>query len=163
MFKGGVCIVIALAGCGRLAFDPPVDPQLDALVDSGPPPRCASNPDYTVRGTQANRYREVIDQAWQDGADACVADEAHLAVPDTAAEAAALAPANGGVWIGVDDRASEGVWMTALGRQASYLPWGTLQPSGGTTENCVELPSDRSFNDLGCTAHRSAICECELP
>jgi hypothetical protein len=161
------------AGCGRVAFDPIVDPGpgsdggpvIDArpVADAGPP-RCAANPDYTVRGTQANRYRELVDQAWQEAVDACLADDAHLAVPDNAAEAAAIALPVTAVWIGVDDRAEEGAWMTALGSPATYLPWGMLQPSGGTSENCVELPSDLTFNDLSCVDHRrSAICECELP
>ena len=157
---------MAVAGCGRVGFDPfgeVADASTDADVDAGPPPRCASNPDYTARAGQSNTYREIVDQAWQQGFDACIADEAHLAVPDNAAEAAAIANTLTGMWIGVDDRATEDVWMTALGEPASYLPWGTSEPNGKTNENCVELPPDRSFNDLDCIAHRSAICECEVP
>lgn len=116
---------------------------------------------YVPVAGQVNRYRELVNQGWQEALDVCAADEAHFAIPDDAAEISAI-QLGVGAWIGISDIAIEGVWITVDARPATYLPWGANEPSGGTNENRVELYVS-TFNDLNCVDHRrNALCECEL-
>ena len=43
------------------------------------------------------------------------------------------------IFIGITDQAEEGVWKLFNGEPASYLPWDSQQPNGGTNENFVHM------------------------
>ena len=43
------------------------------------------------------------------------------------------------VWIGGDDRSSEGNWEWITGEAWSYEYWNGGEPNGGTDENCLTI------------------------
>jgi len=76
----------------------------------------------------------------------------------------------GSMWIGLNDRASEGSWVWQDGSLVSYLNWvgpaapfpGT-EPNGGTNENCLEFIGSNGlnpmyWNDAPCTLDRGWAC-----
>jgi hypothetical protein len=63
-------------------------------------------------------------------------------------------------WVGVTDSVTEGIYLTTLGPEATYLPWVSGQPNGGTTENCVLLGNAGGFYDWNCPAPQYFACEC---
>lgn len=66
-------------------------------------------------------------------------------------------------WIGYSDAMVEGTWVAQSGF-TGYSPtsemnfWGFGEPSGGTTENAMELMSNGLVNDLPATELRAFIC-----
>lgn len=134
-----------------------------AATPDAPPPRCVG---YAPLGTLAHRYR-AIPAATNHAAQrtACAADGGYLAIPDDAEElAAVLDLAGGGAWIGVDDLATEGSYVTVRGQPASFLPWSPGEPTGPAmpAEDCVRISgSTRQLRDEACGNAYRAVCECE--
>jgi hypothetical protein len=108
-----------------------------------------------------NSYRIVVgDASWLDANAACIAEGAHLPIVDDAIEAA-----NGqiGDWIGITDVAVEDEWRTLRGDIATYLPWASGEPDGGTLENCGRLDDASGlFEARDCASLRDFSCECDL-
>jgi cysteine-rich repeat protein len=108
---------------------------------------------------------------WANARAACVALGGDLAAPSTDSEltflkAWATIPSSGqGTWIGGTDAAVDGTWTWTDGEAWTYpvavgvAPWDTVEPNGGTNENCLEFLTIDRFNDLTCTATRTSICE----
>lgn len=71
-------------------------------------------------------------------------------------------PLGKAIWLGATDNAKEGsyVWQTS-GLPVAYSNWNAGEPNnccGG--ENCAEMSgSNQGWNDVGCVALRSALCE----
>jgi hypothetical protein len=70
------------------------------------------------------------------------------------------------LWTGVIDDQNTAIdndFITVLGAPATYLPWGALQPSGGT-EDCVLMGDTVAppyvLYDWPCTGPHVHICEC---
>ncbi|KAG8521456.1 C-type lectin domain family 11 member A [Galemys pyrenaicus] len=88
---------------------------------------------------------------------------------------AALAPYNWPVWLGVNDRRAEGLYLFENGQRVSFFAWHrapspepgpTLhplspnQPNGGALENCVAQASDDgSWWDHDCERRLYYVCE----
>ncbi|KAL1769427.1 C-type lectin domain family 11 member A [Sigmodon hispidus] len=92
---------------------------------------------------------------------------------------AALAPYNWPVWLGVNDRRSEGLYLFENGQRVSFFAWHRApspepgahpsaashplspdQPNGGVLENCVAQASDDgSWWDHDCERRLYFICE----
>jgi hypothetical protein len=99
---------------------------------------------------------------------ACATDGTHLIIAETAAEAAAIgaqlqyAQSWPYFWDGVTDAAQEGSWKTVLGGDATYLPWASGQPSGGTAQNCAVFDqAGVLLYDYDCITASPFACECE--
>lgn len=83
-------------------------------------------------------------------------------------------PGNSSVWLHYNDIASEGnfVWDISCSN-GGYSNWrtSTLEPNGGTSENCVELSTTDSYgegwNDVPCISTIVGVdakyCFCEAP
>ena len=107
---------------------------------------------------------------WSDAGATCAGMTGSLASPSTNAELTFLSdwgvvPSNFGAWLGASDAATEGSWLWSDGTAWTYpvsqgvAPWASGEPNGGTNENCLELLSSYTFNDLGCTELLSSFCE----
>jgi hypothetical protein len=147
-------------------------------IDAPPPidaaPQCPGTYATVTGAPPTSRYRlfsysAVGDQssAWAAAKQTCETDGTHLIIVETAAEATAIAaqlqysttwPY---FWDGVTDAAQEASWKTVLGADATYLPWGAGQPSGGTAQNCAVFGTDGVLYDYDCITASPFACECD--
>ncbi|MDY7094864.1 MAG: DNRLRE domain-containing protein [Acidobacteriota bacterium] len=139
------------------------DNDLDGLIDNGGVCICL---DGTAGGRDYRFCGATV--PWAVARTACLAQGLDLAKIQDAAENQAVAlwirnNSSQARWIGLTDEGQEGNWIWTDGTPAGFFNWGFMQPSGGTTENCVEHaehPIDGdSWNDLPCDALRGFICE----
>ena len=70
----------------------------------------------------------------------------------------------GHVWIGLNDRATEGtfVWSRTGSSFTTASKFNPPEPNGGTGENCVELRyggGNRNWNDQSCADQNRFICK----
>jgi hypothetical protein len=159
-------VIVVLTGCGRIGFDPFGSAPIDAASDGAPIDvvdadttirACLTSPLYATRQGLTSRYREGTTLiGWDAAQEECLAEGAHLWVPNTALEAMTLT----GDWVGITDEATEGTYLTVTGVPATYLPWAAGEPDGGTAENCVRN-ADIVFEDRACTDLRDFVCECD--
>jgi hypothetical protein len=97
-----------------------------------------------------------------------------LAVPTDQAELTALLTAvnQAHAWVGIDDMAAEGTFVTANGGSFSSTDplWDTVpvqQPENkplngnGDSDCVVGVKTTNRLNDTKCTEFYSAICECD--
>ena len=109
-------------------------------------------------------YRKVTTSAgWSSHMTACAIDgsNAYLAIPDNAAELAALV-ADADVWVGISDSTTEGTYQTVRGTIATFLPWGASEPDNNGNQDCVGgIEATGKLETLTCTTMRPALCECE--
>jgi hypothetical protein len=153
--------------------------DLDAGVDGRPdsPPGLGCPSTYTQIGLSAHRYRVLATAAtWATQKAACMMDGAnvYLAVPTDQGELTGLAQTGAAalVWVGVDDQAVEGAYVTA--KDGSTFPtldmmWDLMagEPdntasSGGGQGDCVTVQmSNAKLADDNCAKLFPAICECE--
>jgi hypothetical protein len=128
-------------------------------------------------------YTQPRWKTWPDAEADCVSRGMHLVRVNDAAEnqwivdTMASAGYSGGVWIGANDRQTEGVWVWTDGVQfwqgegdaggpigGLYNDWGRGQPNDNAVggEDCAELGFTGSWiwNDLSCdTFTRAYVCE----
>ncbi|KAM5132433.1 C-type lectin domain family 11 member A [Mantella aurantiaca] len=96
----------------------------------------------------------------------------NLAMPIDQQEFAAVAqyvhdafyPFNWPVWIGINDRRSDGLYLFENGNRVSYYNWYkdhlVTQPNGGILENCVSISStDGKWWDNDCSRRMYYVCE----
>jgi hypothetical protein len=121
-------------------------------------------------------YRGVgTRRTWTSARSDCRDDDndADLVVIDNAAEAMALTAIvedpgtpigpSPYFWSGVYDPngGADNDWTTVRGGAATYLPWASQQPTGGS-QNCmlVDDGSPYEFYDFDCNAGQVYVCEC---
>jgi hypothetical protein len=180
--RGGILVILVIAGCGRLGFDEqrggPIDAATDAASDATPADSpidtlagdalvftCTNAPGSYVFAVGGSRYRIAGTDSWLNSEDDCESDGAgmHLATIDSAAEREALLPLAGGnrVWLGVSDRVTEGSFLLATGGVAMFLPWQAGAPTLNG-EDCVSWdPQAGTFKDESCALANDRICECD--
>ncbi|XP_070537335.1 macrophage mannose receptor 1-like [Ptychodera flava] len=68
---------------------------------------------------------------------------------------------NYSLWIGLNDRKSEGVWRWTDGSEVNYLNWAPNEPNGETEENCCEISPGFGglWNDWKCSESAAFICQ----
>ena len=109
------------------------------------------------------RLTELLN--YTDAEAACASWGAHLAVPRSAEENQCLQDMAAGAdtWIGISDRAQEGVYAAADGGEpfASDSPfWAPGEPRDTTETNCVHLWSDAdAWDDYFCERVQPALCQ----
>ncbi len=144
-------------------FDAPPDSDaapVDSAPDS-PAANCLANPLYVSIGAFPSRYRSMSTlTSWPTAVAECGNDGAHLAVPDSMAEATAIGDL--GDWVGISDAATEGAWLTIFDTVPAYLIFEVGQPDGGTSEDCLRIDGSGELEDRECADARDFVCECPL-
>lgn len=124
--------------------------------------RCPS--DHVAVGSSGHRYKRLGAVSWDQALAMCeqASPAAYLLIPDDAAELADLATiASPPFWIGVDDLAARGMFMTVKDVRAGFLPWAAGEPSTRSGADCVRASSATQIATDLCSIKRAAICECE--
>jgi hypothetical protein len=125
--------------------------------------RCPA--DYVPVGSSGHRYKRLPSTVtWDQARAMCEQASAgtYLLIPDDATELTELAAITAPpFWIGVDDLAAQGKFMTVKNVQATFLPWATGEPSALTGRDCVRASSATAIATDVCSARRAALCECE--
>lgn len=147
--------LVAVAGCGRIAFDARGNSGVDAALS------CPQG--YTRDG--ASCYRASVGTAdWLSAEAACEADGigAHLAIIDDATEAVIVSKYRSSMtdnaWIGVGDQMIEGAYRTVTNQLPTYLQFASDQPDG-IGQNCVMLGTGTDLRDADCASADDYICE----
>jgi lectin-like protein len=120
--------------------------------------------DYVAVGSSGHRYRRLGTVSWDQARAMCEQASAatYLLIPDDATELAGLATiASPPFWIGVDDLAAQGTFMTVKNVRATFTPWATGEPSARSGADCVRAISAMEIATDLCSSRRAAICECE--
>ncbi|XP_053306606.1 uncharacterized protein LOC128468811 [Spea bombifrons] len=64
------------------------------------------------------------------------------------------------VFLGINDRKEEGVFMYLDGKKINYSNWRQNEPNGKKAENCVEIPPHvTGWIDRACDIKRRVVCE----
>ncbi len=66
------------------------------------------------------------------------------------------------LWIGLNDRKTEGKFEWSDGNPSKFTHWNTKEPNGGRSENCAHsYPKykKRKWNDLKCSISWAFICK----
>ena len=137
-------------------IDPPTDAGVDAL-----PAECPA--DYAPIAGSAHSYKAIGSSSWGHAANECkmASLKAYLAVPGDFTELMNLATiASLPFWIGVDDQAIDGEFVTQNGNPATFLPWQSGAP-GPSSERCVRVISSTEIETAVCGMSHVAICECD--
>ena len=137
--------MLALGGCGRIAFD------AAGIV-------CPST--YVEIATGC--YRFELDNAdelpWLEAEAACESEGAHLAVVDDEDELALFTLTLTDVedaWVGASDRVTPDKYITVTG-EPFFVQWGNAEPNG--TGDCIEVERG-DMGDTDCTVKNDYICE----
>jgi hypothetical protein len=150
---------------------PGVDAGVDTMmmmIDGPIPVGCPSGYD-TINGS-IHRYKLLTATTWDQAETDCrlTSTSAYLAIPDDLAELADLAmvatAANPQFWIGLDDKATEGTFLTVKNviPALTPLPWAANEPDdimGG--QDCVDAVSATQIATEKCGRTEAAVCECE--
>jgi hypothetical protein len=119
-------------------------------------------------GTTGHKYKRLTTASdWNTQLNACAATSlnAYLAIPDDQTELDALGTfASAVIWVGIDDLANEGMYMTVKNQPATFLPWAAGEPNNGPPEeDCVSADDTTStlLSTDRCSLVYIAICECE--
>lgn len=146
--------------------NPGPDAGIDAPTLADAPVNVGCPSPYASVAGSAHRYKPLTNVSWDTAAADCklTSASAYLAVPDDAAELVNLATAAGGLpfWIGIDDKATPGTFVSQQGGAAPFLPWATGQPDQGPPpKQCVEAVSMTEIATEKCGNAHIAVCECE--
>ncbi|HEX2687456.1 MAG TPA: C-type lectin domain-containing protein [Kofleriaceae bacterium] len=145
---------------GHPGLDAGVDaPMIDAPTAGG----CPGG--YAAVNQSPHLYKRLPAVSWTTARDDCkqTSTSAYLAVPDDAAELANLATAAMATpfWVGIDDQANQGMFVTQKGAPATFLPWVGGLPDTTGQMDCVEAVSMTQIATEKCNMPRTAVCECE--
>jgi Lectin C-type domain len=159
-----------LGGCsfdGSVGSTPEPDARVDAAIDAPPDMPmndCPSGYEAVPGAPLGSRYYKLPD--WVPlGTHAAKCAGEHVVVLDSDAESLALrnytTRRGGFFWVGISDEATEGTWVTATGKTASYLPWAPGQPDGGDAHDCAVQNEAGLFFDVACNVSYPTVCECD--
>ncbi|MEW5847724.1 MAG: Ig-like domain-containing protein [Myxococcota bacterium] len=135
------------------------------VCDSGNYPEGAA---FSVDPNTGRCYARVDTAAnWNDAESGCTFRGGHLTVPTLAAENDLVQSLAGGAraWIGLNDVATEGTWVSTTGEAVTFTDWYPGQPDNfGGAEHCAEIlltafdPQAR-WSDRPCSETIAYICE----
>ena len=124
--------------------------------------RCPA--DHVAVGSSGHRYKQLGAVSWDQARAMCeqASTATYLLIPDDATELADLAAiAKPPFWIGLDDLAAPGAFMTVKNVPATFTPWAAGEPRTRSGADCVRATSATQIATDQCSTPRPAICECE--
>ncbi|MEE6488707.1 hypothetical protein FKM82_015326 [Ascaphus truei] len=94
----------------------------------------------------------------------CERDGGTLATPLNSAENDIIhqfaKAASRSIFMGIDDKKQEGVFVYLNGKRITYSNWRPNEPNGQKSENCAEISQTESkWNDRSCDAKNIIVCE----
>lgn len=139
----------------------------DAPIDGTMSVGCPSP--YAPIAGSPHRYKTLTNIMWDQAKTMCqlTSTAAYLAVPDDAAELANLATiASTPFWVGIDDQANPGMFVTikVVTFPATSPLWAPGEPNTTGAQDCVEAVTMGSMTLLAtdkCGTRHNAVCECE--
>lgn len=140
------------------------NPGGDAGTDGSMSAGCPSP--YAAVAGSAHLYKRLPNTTWYDARSDCklTSASAYLAVPDDATELMNLATAAEGppFWVGIDDQAVKGSFVTQKNAPATFLPWEPGEPDQSNPPmECVSAVSATQIATDKCYTMMTAVCECE--
>ncbi len=106
---------------------------------------------------------------WEPARDVCltygydlvaVTDAAEQSWVATTATAAGFASDSHFVWIGFNDRSTEGSFVWSNGDAVTYTNWNSGEPNDSSGEDCAHMWSTGRWNDIPCTGYTTPyVCE----
>lgn len=150
-----------LAGTCVGGTQPMPDGNADGMSD-GPPAGCAADFATLTGGNAAHVYKLLAADDGIAQQAACVTSGGYLAIPDDATELGALATlaGNAEIWIGVNDRATEGDYREVL----TDTVYTSLPIEDGTgnqnNQDCVGSKDGTTLETDDCDDARVVVCEC---
>jgi len=105
--------------------------MLGALA--GASPVSAASPTWLFNSATGHYYSQVNGLSWADSEAFAVARGGHLVTINDQAEQDWLATnfTQGPLWIGFNDRATEGTWVWTSGQSPAYTDWASGEPNDG--------------------------------
>ena len=76
---------------------------------------------------------------------------------------ASIAPTSNfrmGIYLGINDRASNNAWIAADGSTQTYTKWAQNEPNGGNNEDVVHLYGSGEWNDINGGTNRGIRVVC---
>ncbi|KAK5621541.1 hypothetical protein CRENBAI_001595 [Crenichthys baileyi] len=111
-------------------------------------------------------YLSTSSGSWDEGREDCRNRGGDLLVIDSAEEQKYVSALTGKlVWIGLNDKDTEGSWKWVDGSSPSFTYWSKAQPDNGGgdsrwgEEDCVQISDQGLWNDRSCSASMQWICE----
>lgn len=117
-----------------------------------------------VRVGQKSFLSKGAEGNYENSKEACFHLGGQIASPRNAAENNALskmaAKLGKYIYLGINDRETEGVFQYLSGERVQYSNWAASEPNNQTEqEDCVEMYTDGRWNDKRCSENRLIICE----
>ena len=143
---------------------PVIDAGVDAPMIDTPPVGCPAP--YAPVGASTHVYKRLTGVTWDTAKLDCglTSASAYLAIPDDAQELMDLSTVAMGTpfWIGIDDQAVKGTFVTVKGTTPTFLPWAAGQPDqSNPPKACVNAISATEIATDKCSTLHTAVCECE--
>ena len=162
---GGFCVLGQESKTPDAANTVPVDAAVDAMIDADP--FAMTRQQCLLAGyTQdaSGLHRAVATNAtWLNAETDCANDVSgatHLIVLSSTAEVTYAAGQLG--WIGLSDRATEGLFVNVTNEPNDLRPWASGQPdNGGGNEDCAQMKAGGQLDDDQCGNGHRYICECD--
>jgi hypothetical protein len=142
------------------------DPTPDGPTSDGPisdgPADCGADFAPLTGGNAGHTYKVLASADGIAQQAACVTSGAYLAIPDDATELGAVVGLAGDVdiWIGVNDRTTEGEYREVLANTI-YTALPIEDGTGNqTNQDCVGSKDGTTLETDNCDGSRVAVCEC---
>lgn len=138
-------------------------PDGDSQPPDGPGAGCEADYATITDGNPNHKYKLVTTtDDWLAQQDSCVAHGSYLAIPDDAAELAAVfaLAGNAAIWVGISDRLTEDNYREVLTNTTyTALP---IDDSGGNQQgqDCVGTTNGTTLPTDDCNVARVVVCEC---
>lgn len=158
-------------GCGGSCGDCPDYHDCEAgACEAVCPPLCGSLPscDAPVPYDGHGYYYCKKDRTYNEALQFCANHDAHLVTIKNEAENDAVADLASGalrVWIGLDDKGTEGSFLWTTGEPLDYENWAFSEPNNGWplgNQDCALMtPGNGKWRDDDCNDKAATVCEFE--
>jgi len=117
--------------------------------------------DGYIAGTDGNSYKFHSERlTWDAAQDVCAKECAFLAMEKSdATHSYIMQSYHKHMWLGVTDKAKEGVFLYVDGTPVQKTYWAKREPNDLRGEDCVERLTTGQWNDQSCSDRLSFLCQ----